>query len=36
MNNLINENQSEFRPSGSYINHLLSITHEINLSFVVD
>lgn len=36
MNNLANENQLEFRPGDSYINHLLSIAREINLSFVVD
>ena len=32
-NNLISKNQSGFRPSDSFINQLLSITHEIYQSF---
>ena len=32
-NNLISKNQSGFRPGDSRINQLLSITHEIYLSF---
>ena len=32
-NNLIPKNQSGFRPGGSCINQLLSITHEIYQSF---
>ena len=32
-NKLISRNQSEFKPSDSYINQLLAITHEIHKSF---
>ena len=32
-NNLVSPNQSEFKPEDSYINQLLSITHEIFQSF---
>ena len=32
-NDLISSNQSCFKPGGSYINQLLSITHEIYKSF---
>ena len=28
-NNLTSHNQSEFKPSDSYINQLFSVTHEI-------
>ena len=32
-NDLISRNQSGFKPGDSYINHLISITHEIYESF---
>ena len=32
-NNLISPNQTDFKPGDSYIIQLLSITHEIDISF---
>ena len=32
-NNLISDNKSGLKPGGSYVNQLLSITHEIYQSF---